>query len=363
MFDSLHYVPILKGKQGEFGALKELSMSVRLHVTPLIEIPPVGWNYKDSCPNKTIDDHIESFPDKICNSWGTDKPVFVDLYFVEPGDRTADGQHPLNVLMLSVHAKGIKAIPVTSLDRSPDFQKAVSDIVKAQGQGVCLRLSREELDNFVSDESTVTKLLSDLGLSYRECDLILDLQDISSLDIGDVVASCCKAIQTLPNVKEWRTLTLAGCSFPSSLAVIPANSSKILIRKEYILWQRLVAIAQELPRVPSFGDYGVSHSDFPDIDPRKMKMSVNLRYTSDNSWLVLKARGANSYGYTQFNGLCRVIVSKDEYLGRDFSWGDKYIYDCSCRNDRPGNASTWRQVGTSHHIAFVSKQIANYPLL
>jgi len=340
MFDSLHYVPILKGKKGEFGALQELNVSVRQQITPLIEIPPVGWNYKESCPQKTIDDHIESFPDKIYNSWGTDKSVFVDLYFVEPGDCTADGQHPLNALMLSVHAKSIKAIPVTSLYRSPDFQKAVIDIVKAQGQGVCLRLSREELDNFVSDESTVAKLLGDLGLSYRECDLILDLQDISSLDINDTVVSCCKAIQTLPNVNEWRTLTLAGCSFPSSLAAIPTNSSKVLIRKEYILWHRLAVIAKELPRVPSFGDYGVSHADSPDIDPRKMKMSVNLRYTSDKSWLVLKARGANSFGYTQFNGL-----------------------DCSRRNDRPGNASTWRQVGTSHHITLVSEQIANYPLL
>ena len=39
MFDESHYVPILRWKRGEGGALKLLSDEEKLRLTPLIEFP------------------------------------------------------------------------------------------------------------------------------------------------------------------------------------------------------------------------------------------------------------------------------------------------------------------------------------
>jgi len=64
-FDHSHYVPILKGKQGELNALQSTDPKLLTKVTPLVEIPPIppawpeGENQKP-VPGKTIDEHIKS---------------------------------------------------------------------------------------------------------------------------------------------------------------------------------------------------------------------------------------------------------------------------------------------------------------
>lgn len=64
-FDHTHYVPILKGKQGELNALQDTNPKLLTKFTPLIEIPPIppawpeGENQKP-IPAKTIDEHIKA---------------------------------------------------------------------------------------------------------------------------------------------------------------------------------------------------------------------------------------------------------------------------------------------------------------
>ena len=58
------YVPILWAKDGEFGALRQLAKEVRDRLTPLLEVPPIPWDYADDCPARGIDQHLE----KMANS-------------------------------------------------------------------------------------------------------------------------------------------------------------------------------------------------------------------------------------------------------------------------------------------------------
>jgi len=45
------YVPILKGKEGEFAAREELSTAVRDVILPLVEVPRVPYDYANERPN------------------------------------------------------------------------------------------------------------------------------------------------------------------------------------------------------------------------------------------------------------------------------------------------------------------------
>ena len=47
MFDHKHYVPILRWKRAERVALRDLPYADKLLMTPLVEIPPVGFS--DQC--------------------------------------------------------------------------------------------------------------------------------------------------------------------------------------------------------------------------------------------------------------------------------------------------------------------------
>ena len=81
------YVPILKGKDGEYGALKELSPSTKSKLTPLVEIISVPWDFENEVPKESIDTHLEDVCEKILASWGTDHPLYIDPYWIDESER------------------------------------------------------------------------------------------------------------------------------------------------------------------------------------------------------------------------------------------------------------------------------------
>jgi hypothetical protein len=133
-----------------------------------------------------------------------------------------------------------------------------------------------------------------------------------------------------------------------------------LPRREWELWKTLQRRPGILPRHDLiFGDYAITHPVPKELDPRTMRMSASIRYTTRDNWLVVKGRNVRQYGFEQYFELCKELVQRPEYEGRDFSWGDKYISDCADGMTGPGNATTWRKVGTNHHLTRVMREIAN----
>ena len=59
-FDHGNYVPCLRWKQGEYQALLRLSPSTKGCITPLIEVPEIGWDFELGREAKTIDGHLLS---------------------------------------------------------------------------------------------------------------------------------------------------------------------------------------------------------------------------------------------------------------------------------------------------------------
>jgi hypothetical protein len=49
------YVPLLKGKEGEYGALEALPSDIRTRLMPLIEIPDVPYDYTNEVVTKSLD--------------------------------------------------------------------------------------------------------------------------------------------------------------------------------------------------------------------------------------------------------------------------------------------------------------------
>jgi hypothetical protein len=167
-------------------------------------------------------------------------------------------------------------------------------------------------------------------------------------------------INSLPAIKDWRTLTLAGSAFPVNLSQFTAHVPEITPRTEWRVWTQVVS-NPDLVRLPAFGDYAVQHPEPSEINPKLMKMSAQLRYARQDDWLIFKGRNVRDYGHDQFTKICEGLAKMPDFRGAAFSWGDKYIADCAAGTDGPGNATTWRKVATSHHLAVVSAQLASLP--
>jgi len=353
-----HYVPILKGKLGEFKALLELESSIKDKITPLIEVPPIPLDYDTGKPAKSVDTHLKKFVPNIERYWGKQRPAFADLNFI-PDNKMKNGEHPLSSVFQQARSLGLLLTPVTGLYRDPEYQTAAKDIIDTDGRGVCIRIEPADIEDEELDNS-ITELMKTLNVNQTETDLIIDLKEIQKDQIGLLVRSVRDVIRTLSNPKEWRTLTLVATAFPQTMAGFEPNTISLTNRAEWQLWTTLLHNASKIARMPTFGDYTVVHPELLEIDPRIMQLGAKIKYTFDNDWIIVKGTSIRRGGSEQTRDLCRNLTSLSEYLKADFSWGDKFIQDCAEEKTGVGSQTTWVTVGINHHITFIVKQLSTY---
>jgi hypothetical protein len=365
MGDYRHYVSILKGKEGEFRALRELSPNTKAKITPMIDIPRIPWDYDKKKAKKSLDEHLSKKAVKISAAWNIDRQIFIDLYDVNLSDRTAKGIDPVTFMFTQLRNSNVLAIPCTGFDRNDEYNVAIASTIAKDKRGVCIRILREDMYLPAKLGAKLKEMLGKLSVSPREVDLILDLRELRADDLRDSLTLLTHTINLLPEIDTWRTLTVAASGFPQDLTCIkPPSNGNITVEKiprtELSLWRSIITTVTGLARKPAFGDYGICHPDILEYDPKQINMGASIRYTISPSWLIFKGKSLRDHGYGQFHQLSRVLISRREYRGAAFSWGDKYIEGCAGRVDHPGNPTNWRAVGTSHHLALVSEQIANF---
>src|SRR2546425_1691664 len=258
MFDNKHYVPILRWKQGEQIALRELYPRDRSAMTPLVEIP------KDY--DKNLDDTVKS----IAKSWGSNA-MFFDVFAIAINNGLRWGSNPVTELFNRARDLGLGLIPTTGLKTNAEIQTALRKVVAKDQRGSCLRLFRANLAK-PTLRSELESLASHLELKPNSMDLVLDLQIFSSANQN--FAMFCEA---LPNLADWRTLTIVSGAFPEDLTGLSVGQHS-LPRHDWLSWRDQVL--NTLPRRPTYGDYATLHP-FLKPDTQGLNPSASIRYTSD----------------------------------------------------------------------------------
>jgi len=358
VFDYRHYVPTLKWRQGEYKALATLAADVKERITPLLEIPAIAWDYEEERPQKTIDQHLSQIPQQIEANWGN-AYAFIDCNLV--GSERIKGQtHPVQWIAAGATEKNLRLIPVTSLDRDTNYQAAVRDSAFGESRQVALRLSRDDVfDDQLS--GSIKALVQTLGIAVENLHIIIDLQYVDASIASVLIAVLPNAMKAIAEFSSARTLTVLGTAFPIDLSDVSPGVGAIA-RAEWNLWTSLRS--KKLTRVPTFADYSIAHFDTRELDPRTMRVSASIRYTGKDEWHIFRGhwlRNPNYAGFDQYRDLSEAVIQHPEYSGKDFSWGDDFIYKCAKETGGTGNLTQWRQVGNSHHITFAAHQIANLP--
>lgn len=345
-FDHKHYVPILKGKRAEFPALG--SLKSKEGITPLIEVVPSGGP--------------EQPPNRMAGQWPDDQPYFIDLFFLDDPDDMevpATSDHPVRACFAEVEEKGQVAVPVTGLSRSPGYQSAVRQVIDQQQNGLVLRLTPDDFEDSDELEETLQTFPGFFGLEHEQIDLLLDIGSVVSSSAGTVTQIHRANINLVPNLNEWRTLTVASSAFPLSLAPLERNQWNPSPRLDWRGWRQLVIGTKPPKRLPAFGDYAIAH---PALPPEgRATILAQLRYATPDSWIIWKGRNAITEGFDQFFAICADLVARPEYRGPGFSWGDAEIAQKAANVGSSGSAETWRRIGTSHHLETVLEQIASLP--
>jgi hypothetical protein len=357
-FNHLHYVPCLRWKQGEYQALWRLPPKTRAVFTPLIEVPGIGYDFESATKAKTIDEHLAPFAGRVHEKWGR-LPCFIDLNLIPPNERLIKNGHPVRFVFESLRERMCPVVPVTGLDRGDAYQQEIRNIVTWNESGVCLRIRIEQAARG-SLKSELDSLLSRLKVGTESCDVIMDLGAPNFVPLAGFAKAIQSVMTSFPYLHGWRTFTLLGTSFPKTMGGI-RKGGEVIPRHEWVLYKTVIAVFKGTGlRLPTFGDYAISHPDGSELDWRVVKPPATIRYTIEDGWYVVKGENVRDYGFKQYHELSRVVLASRYYHGPGASWGDTYIQTCADRNAKTGNLSTWRQVGTNHHIEKVTRDIASF---
>jgi hypothetical protein len=345
----LIYVPVLKGRQGELAALRKIGTTTRHSIKPLLELVP-GPTDEAAVLRSVVDKSIKKLDIWAGNS------IFLDAGLLPSDVTVRDGMGALGAAVMKTWENGVQATPVVRLN---DAEQVLSDAARVHGETQCggaLRLNAEDMDEDVEDiDDAVDALLCRVALVKSKMDLVLDVGVVN----GDLAVRAGSRLVTdvlrgLTNVEDWRQVIVTAGAFPADLSSIQPWVIGELQRFDAGLWDHLRG-RRRLTRYPLYGDYSVAHpilSNGP-----AFPAAPQLRYTVADRWLVLKGRRNDPKGHEQFYDICDTLAAHSDFAGAALGYGDSRIV--KARAYGPGNASTWREIGTVHHLDYVVQRLTN----
>ena len=359
MFNSRHYVPILKWKRAEQGALKALSEEHKKYTTPLIQFVMPKYEsheHLDDIVNK-FEKQLSEIPEKIVAVWGTD-PIFVDisLLFTTPFKAKS-----LTVISREGYKLGGIFIPVIHLGDDQAIKNLAYSLAKDNRSGVCLRLIYSDFSDLNKLNENVAELLSSSGLKEKNIDLLVDIKETEKN--GDKYAKYLKLSQSIANLLRWRTFIFASGAFPEDLSECKLDEENLIPRTDWKSWKKHVA-SKELQRKPAFADYTIQHPIYKEAT-QFFHPTTSIKYTLKEDWLIMKGQKQK---FDKYLASAALLVKDERFYGEDFSCGDEYIsekakhFDAYIKNPSikgTGSTETWLRAGINHHLTLVAHQIAN----
>ncbi|WP_456726491.1 beta family protein [Bradyrhizobium sp. USDA 3397] len=337
---------------GEYQALSRLSDAAKDRVVPFIVIPEIEFDFDDWAPKKSMQEHLEPFPKRYKQKWG-DRPAWIDVHPVVQTELMGDGSLPIAYVFEKLH-QGNRAVPAISLDVPNSIATAVAGIVKRDRRGAAIRLRVENLMRR-SARSDLASLMSRVGVSAKESDLIVDLGSPNYEPYDDFADALIAALDALGDLSAFRTYAILGCAYPETVPLDKPGG--VLIRHDWQFFKTFIGKLRATDRVPNYGDYTIVNPQFTPKDMRLIKAGGKVVYTSNGEWFIRKG-GSFRDNPSQMHDHCAFIVSSGRFRGASFSDGDNFIELCSRRAVGPSNQPFWKQVAINHHIMHVLEDLS-----
>ena len=200
-----------------------------------------------------------------------------------------------------------------------------------------------------------------MGIPESEIDLLIDLRDLHNNNKEGHVDLVEKAIAHISNLDKYRTVIISGSSMPRSIPeLIQQSSSGNIRRLESDIW-KTIKTNNKLKIEVAFSDYSIVTPEYVDVDPRiySKTMGPKIIYTIDGYWFIVRGSSFHNHhlGHDQYYELAKTVVEHPEFIGAEFSFGDKYISDKADKIGSPGIPWNWLRAGINHHITYIVDSI------
>ena len=374
MFNHKHYVPILRWRAAEKGALQNLKTEDRELITPLVElIMPQPRSDGNKTRKKTpaellkesIDIFLKDLPtihSELLKYWGRET-FFLDVQLLDGSIRAkslekilGNGKQ-LDILLVPL----LSVIPVVGFASDEQTIRAAVNFAKENDHGLCLRITESNFKE-KSLASDVKAFIGNNSLDVKNIDLMVDFKIVDEQTSHD---SLVRKINMIPYLKQWRTFIVASGAFPQDLSQpqFREPGQYDIPRVDWTLWCQL---SKDLERPPSFADYTIQHPVYLPRDSSS-NPSASIRYALEDHWVILKGQGLRNKkgaGFKQYPAQAQLLVNqKSIFKGDNFSFGDSYIAEKAkyINTKKTGNPRSWLEAGINHHLTLVARQIASAP--
>jgi hypothetical protein len=266
-----------------------------------------------------------------------------------------NGAHPAKHLIESLRAKEFNLLPVFNNVISSEHKLVIKELTDDVGEGTGLRI----YDNTVEGiNNEIEESLSFLNLPPAQIDLIIDLRSLIDADVQSKIEFVTELFDNLRYFSRWRSVVLAGGNFPLNLTKITANTVKAIPRKIWEIWKELT-YNSSINSI-AFSDYCISHIEIEKLRTKYPNASASIRYSQEENFYIYRGRGTQQYKYRQFFDISESLINGSHYLGEKHCKGCEFIYKCGTEKKKPGSLTTWRWVGTAHHITVVVNQLRQF---
>lgn len=338
------YLPILKWKQGERIALRELSDAQWTDMVPVLELPAIEGELRPA-----LGAYLDKIVGHFKSTFPEDKSIGVDIRFVAPS--YAKQAKLLATICARLERDAERTIIPVIADSMMDDDEADLELLSAFDECI-LRIQTPMVDP-VQIPSYV-RILTGAGIGKRTLHLLVDQYSIVRED----------AARKFTEVKDFldaalavgcASVTVGGGSFPMNLTGFKQGLYSIP-RVEWEVWQRVKQVGAYA--AVRYSDYAVTNpAPLPNLDPTEINPSVAIRYAADGEWKLFKAGGFKNGKPNQYQGLCNLLLRDAAYSGATFSFGDGCYAKAAAGKLGGGNPSSWRRDATSHHLVLTASSL------
>lgn len=361
------YIPIVRAMQGEFDAFKQLPAEIQNKILPLFELPKLTDRMAKNNTYNCLINPVEVFLQKKINGISAARgqlPILFDISRWSTDSTIESGEHILSYSLNQLARLRIPVIPVIGYDRWNDddveYSNAIINIDNPQ-QKYCLRLDSYAFEDMIEESyfyEKINDIIDRLNIDVSRCSVILDFGDVTKSSIEDIQETLTKSIDLL-SLYQFKYISISGCSVSTLInnMVSTVDSTASVLRREMIAWKASRELTNKQNFV--FGDYGIVSPEMKD-DIIAPHANGKIRYTYSNNYLVARGHSLSTgnKGEQRWD-LSRQIVQSNQYMGEQFSWGDKRILSCA-NEEFKGNPSNWVAIDTNHHIHTVLAEVFEF---
>lgn len=344
------YRPITKLKQNDVYAHNLVVRAVAKEIDPIFEVlrEKEGAN-----PEK----HLVNALDAL-HEYGHSKTPTVDLTLFRP-DTLIHGRPAAVMGFENIYQRGLRAIPVTTTAMDEGLTEALPVIVREHGRGLCIRLIADDVVGPAqSTLSFVLTLLELLKVEPTACDLLLDFAKLGRFEMEELVIASANLLHAFSRADiRFRSVSVSGSSLADFVTeVAEENSQGSVIRAELGIWLR---VARNAP-----SDQNILFSDYGTVRPGHMDglankhMNGKVRYTRGRETHYFRGRSMDKTPLEeQFPAIAKRLVASQEYLGPNFSRGDRYYQNVADGHEMSASFGKWVQMDLNHHLVYTAQQI------